>query len=187
MSHLTEQAIQQAFINMLAERPLDKITVREIAQTCGISRNTFYYHYHDVYDLLDKMFAVEEERMLADMQGIATMKQGLVEATRFAVENRRAIYHIYSSVSRDMLSRYLYKSASIYMRRYIVGQDEATELTEEELDDLVFLLASMVEGAVINIMREGLSLRVEDLIENATRLLDGTVKLAIENCRKSKR
>ena len=91
MSHLTEQAIQSAFIEMLAERPLEKITVREIAEACGISRNTFYYHYHDVYDLLEKMFQVEEERMLGDLQDISTMRQGLAEATRFALENRQAI------------------------------------------------------------------------------------------------
>ena len=186
MSHLTEQAIQQAFIAMLAEKPLDQITVNEISRACGISRNTFYYHYHDIYDLLARMFAIEEERMLADMQDIATMRQGFVEATRFAIENRNAIYHIYNSVNRDMLSNYLYKSASICMRRYSIGQDGASELTDKDLDDLVFLLASMIEGAVINILREGLSLRVEDLVENATRLLDGTVKLAIENCAKQK-
>ncbi|MBR0405214.1 MAG: TetR/AcrR family transcriptional regulator C-terminal domain-containing protein [Eggerthellaceae bacterium] len=186
MTKFTEQAIQAAFIDMLAERPLDKITVREIAESCGISRNTFYYHYHDVYDLLDTLFKSEEERMLADLRDVSTMRQGLVEATRFAVENRKAIYHIYNSVSRDMLSSYLYKSASIYMRRYVTGQCGDYELDEKDLEDIVFLLASMIEGAVINILREGLSLSVESLIDNATRLFDGTVKLAIENCRKSK-
>jgi len=182
MSHLTEQAIQSAFIKMLAERPLEKITVREISEACGISRNTFYYHYHDVYDLLEKMFQVEEERMLGDPQDISTMRQGFAEATRFALENRKAIYHIYNSVSRDMLTRYLYKSASIYMRRYVMGQCKDQELEQKDLDDLVFLLASMVEGAIINILREGLTMSVEHLVDNATRLLDGTVKLAIENC-----
>lgn len=185
MTHLTEQAIRASFIKLLAERPLDKITVREIAADCGISRNTFYYHYHDVYDLLEKMFAVEEERMLADMRDVSTMRQGFVEATRFAIENRRAIYHIYNSVSRDALTRYLYNSAAICMHRYVVGQCGDELPAEQDLNDLVFLLASMIEGVIINIMREGLTRDVEALIDNATRILDGTVKLSLENCRKA--
>ena len=183
MSHLTEKAIQETFIRLLSEQPLDKITVRQIAQECGISRNTFYYHYHDVYDLLEKLFAVEEQRMLADLQDISTMRQGLVEATRFALENRRAVYNIYNSMSRDVLSRYLYNSAAIYMRRYVLSQCDGEVPSEKDLDDLVFLLASMVEGAIINIMREGLTRDVEHLIDNATRLLDGMVRLALENCK----
>ena len=38
-------------MRLLNERPLDKITVREIAAECGISRNTFYYHFEDMNGL----------------------------------------------------------------------------------------------------------------------------------------
>ena len=184
MSNLTEKAIQETFMKFLNERPLDKITVREITDACGISRNTFYYHYHDIYDLLEKLFAVEEERMLADMQDIATMRQGFNEAMRFANENRRAIYHVYNSISRDMLTSYLYNSASIYIRKYVVGQcDKDNMPSERDLNDLVFLYASMIEGIIINVMREGLTRDVEALINNATRILDGTVRLALDNCK----
>lgn len=185
MSHLTEQAIQASFMKLLNERPLDKITVREIAADCGINRNTFYYHYHDIYDLLDKTFALEEERMLSDVRDVSTMRQGFVEATRFAIENRRAVYHVYNSVSRDTLTRYLYNSAAIHMRKYIMSQcDDENVPSEQDLNDLVFLFASMIEGVIINVMREGLTRDVETLIDNATRLLDGVVKLALDNCRK---
>ena len=183
MSHLTEQAIQAAFIRLLNERPLDKITVREIADECGINRNTFYYHYHDIYDLLDKLFAIEEERMLSNMEDVSTLKQGFIMATQFALDNKRAIYHVYNSVSRDVLTGYLYNSSAIAMRRYVLGQCGDDIPDQRDLDDLVFLLASMIEGAVINIMREGLTRDAEALVDNAIRLLDGFVHLALENCK----
>ena len=183
MSRLTERAIQATFIDLLNEHPLDKITVREIAEACGISRNTFYYHYHDVYDLLETVLKSEEERILADMQDITTMRQGFTEATRFANENRKAIYHIYNSMRRDVLTGYLYNSASIYMKRYILSQCNENLIDEQDLNDLVFLFASMIEGVIINVMREGLSRDVEKLIDNAIRILDGTVRVALSNCR----
>ena len=184
MSHLTEQAIQATFIRLLNERPLDKITVRDLAEECGISRNTFYYHYHDIYELLEKMFEGEKERMLQDMQDISTIRQSLTAALHFALENRMAILHIYNSVNRDMLERYQYQSSAIHIRRFVERQREADSISERDIDDLVFLLSSMIEGAIINILRDGLTSDIEALIENTTRLLDGIVRLALENSKK---
>ncbi len=185
MSHLTEKAIQEAFVKLLNERPLDKITVREIAGECGINRNTFYYHYHDMYDLLETLFVLEEQRIVANVDTIQTLQQSFEESMRFVLVNRQAVYHVFNSVSRDVLTSYLYNAAEICMRGYIENQCEGLDLDEKDLNDLVFLYASMLEGAVINIMREGLTRDVEDLIANAIRMLEGTVRMALENsCRR---
>ena len=42
MTRFTERAIMDAFFELLVEKPLDKVTVADIAQRCGINRNTFY-------------------------------------------------------------------------------------------------------------------------------------------------
>lgn len=51
----SEKNIKQAFIDLLQDQPFDKIKVSEIARKTGIDRQTFYLHYIDKYDLLDKM------------------------------------------------------------------------------------------------------------------------------------
>ena len=183
MADETKLRFAQALRDIMNEKPLDKITVREIADDCGINRNTFYYHYHDIFDLLEKMFAKEEERLLSEIQDVTTLQQGFMQATHFAMENYQAIYHAYNSVSRDSLTRYLYNAASISMRKYILGQcDKDNMPSDRDLEDLIFLFASMIEGAIINVMREGLTRDVENLIDNAIRLMEGTVRLAIDNC-----
>ena len=50
MANYTQRAIIQTFQDMLKEMPFDKITVSAIVARCDISSNTFYYHYHDIYD-----------------------------------------------------------------------------------------------------------------------------------------
>ena len=181
MSHLTEKAIREAFIRLLNERPLDKITVREIAEECGINRNTFYYHYHDIYDLLEHLFLDEEQRLVANAQSVQTLRETFEESLRFVLENRRGVYHVYNSVSRDVLTAYMYNACEICMRSYIESQCGDLKPSQKDLDDLVFLYAGMLEGAVINIMREGLARDVESLITNAIRMLEGTIRLALEN------
>lgn len=53
MALLTQKAILSTFEEMLEEMPFDKITVSALVRRCGVSSNTFYYHYQDIYDLLD--------------------------------------------------------------------------------------------------------------------------------------
>ena len=47
----TRQAIRNAFLELRARKPLERITVRELAERAQISKATFYLHYHDIYDL----------------------------------------------------------------------------------------------------------------------------------------
>ena len=56
MAVRTKQAIRQAFIELLNERPLDKISVKDIAERSTVIRNTFYYYYADIYALVEEIF-----------------------------------------------------------------------------------------------------------------------------------
>ena len=62
MSELTKRAIQESFKKLLSNQPLDKITVKNITDDCGVNRNTFYYHYSDIYQLLEEIFLTEAQK-----------------------------------------------------------------------------------------------------------------------------
>lgn len=49
---VTKTLLQRALAELMSERPISKISVREICQTAGVNRSTFYGHYADQYDLL---------------------------------------------------------------------------------------------------------------------------------------
>ena len=51
----TRGTIVQGFERLLNEKPVNKITVKDIAETCGINRNTFYYHFQDIPGLLEEI------------------------------------------------------------------------------------------------------------------------------------
>ena len=48
MPAFTKKAIADSFLKLLREKPLDKITIKDIVEDCGINRNTFYYHFEDI-------------------------------------------------------------------------------------------------------------------------------------------
>ena len=64
MASDTKNTIYYAFIDLLSTKPFDKITVRDIVEACEINRNTFYYYYSDIYDLLEEIFTKKINEML---------------------------------------------------------------------------------------------------------------------------
>ena len=57
MSNITKKAMAQSLKKMLLVKDLDKITIIDITNACEINRQTFYYHFKDIYDLLEWIFA----------------------------------------------------------------------------------------------------------------------------------
>ena len=52
MSQVTKRALAASLIKLLSQKPLDKVTVKDIIEDCGVNRQTFYYHFKDKYDLM---------------------------------------------------------------------------------------------------------------------------------------
>ena len=126
MSHLTEEAIRAEFIRLLNDRPLDKITVREIADACGINRNTFYYHFSDIPTLVEELVKDEFDRIMQTSHGIQSLEECVEAAVRLTLEHRQAVWHIYNSANRDIYVRYLMDICnhvvSVFVDKAIAGR-----------------------------------------------------------------
>lgn len=109
MSNFTQKAIKETFLKLLEEKPLNQITVKMIVEECGINRNSFYYHYRDLPDLIEEIVMENADRIIKEYASIDSIEIALNAAVDFASQNRRAVLHIYHSVNRDIFERYLWK------------------------------------------------------------------------------
>ncbi len=69
----TKVAIQNALVSLIAEKGFDSVTVRDISSRADINRGTFYKHYNDKYDLLEKI----ELEIIHDVEDIVLQSQSL--------------------------------------------------------------------------------------------------------------
>lgn len=67
----TERAIKQAFLTLRAQKPLEKIKIKELCESACINKSTFYAHYQDIYALAT---AMEEERIAAILESLPTIQ-----------------------------------------------------------------------------------------------------------------
>ena len=102
MANFTKQAIKASFMKLLNQKPLSKISVRDIVEDCGINRNSFYYHFQDIPSLLGEIVTEQTDELIRQYPTISSMEEWFSVAFHTARENRRAVMHIFNSANRDM-------------------------------------------------------------------------------------
>ena len=106
MSDITKRALEASLKNLLLKKPLDKITINDIAEDCGISRMTFYYHFKDIYDLVEWSCMEDARRALEGKKTYDTWQQGFLQLFEAVQANRPFIMNVYRSVSREHVETY---------------------------------------------------------------------------------
>ena len=136
MSNLTQKAIMQAFTDLIREMPLDKITVSAVVRRCGISHNTFYYHYDDIYDFLQHWL-----HLIMDKYTSVRMEGGWQENVRAGLhlckDNSEIVYHLFEGLSRERLERYVFSLSDDIFEQFVREHAEGKEVPDE-----VIMLAS---------------------------------------------
>ena len=109
MSQVTKRALEASLKNLLLKKPLSKITINDITEDCGINRMTFYYHFKDIYDLIEWSCIEDAKKALEGKKTYETWQQGFLQIFEAVQENRPFILNVYRSVSREQVEIYLYK------------------------------------------------------------------------------
>ena len=105
-SDQTKHALASALKELMAQKPIDKITIHDITERCGIRRQNFYYHFEDVYDLMRWMFQEEAVSLLRQHEGTLLWQEGLLQLFRYIEENKAVCLCALRSVGREHLKRF---------------------------------------------------------------------------------
>lgn len=119
MANFTKQAIETAFLQLLNEKPLNKISVRDIVEKCGINRNSFYYHFQDIPSLIAEIITSYTDQLIEEYPTISTLDECCEMAFRYALQNRSAVMHIYHSVNRDLFEESTMRLCEYAVTTYI--------------------------------------------------------------------
>lgn len=107
MKQKTEILLCKAFMELMKKYPFPKITIQKIASECGVNRQTFYYHFDNIYDLMATAFEYElvhECRMYDGGSWEDVMKRFL----KWMKENRVIIKNILTNIESRYLRQVMY-------------------------------------------------------------------------------
>ena len=184
MANFTKQAISASFLKLLNEKRFDKITVKDIVTDCGVSRKTFYYYFEDIFDLLEKCLADLTQASIRRIDNVQSFEAELRRLLEFVMQNKRAVYHIYYSVSRDQLEEYLYGITLPVVQAVLRDRLRGTVFRPEELDIFSTVLTNAFTGTVLRWIKEGMpDTTIDDTIRLTAQALEDALQAAVERHR----
>ena len=177
MPNFTRRAIKESFLKLLNQRPLNQITVKDIVEDCGINRNSFYYHFADLPTLLEEIMAEQVSMLVESHPTIDSVQEGSDAIVEFVMRNKRAIYHIYNSLSRDVFERHLMEVCRYIVSTYLGTMLEETEEAEvspetQEADRAAILRfhKCVCFGSIIDWLNGGMKDDVSDYFRRIRQL-----------------
>ncbi len=169
MPNFTRNAIKASFLKLLNERPLSKITVKDVVEDCGINRNSFYYHYQDIPTLLEEIVYGEVDRIMKQYPTVESFEECLKISVEFALANKKATYHIYNSVNRDSFEAYLWRICEYVVTSYIDREFEGHSVNAQDRKILIRYYKCEIFGQISDWLENGME---EDIISSSKRLFE---------------
>jgi len=184
VAQFTKKAIRESFSRLLEEKPLDKITVKDIVEDCEINRGTFYYYYTDIYALVEDIFEDEVRRIASEHIRYDSWQQGFLDATQLARQDKRQLYHAFNAISREKLEAYLYRVSEQLMREFVDQQAEGLDVPQEDRDFIAKFYVCAIVGLTAQWIDSGMKEDPERYIGKMGELFDGNIRLALEKAAK---
>ena len=179
----TKRLLTESLKRLMAQKPLNKISIREITEGCGVNRQTFYYHFEDIYDQVRWMFHQEAIKLLDQREGILIWQDGLLQLFRYLEENREVCLCALHSLGHEHLHRFFQSDIYDIIHRVVDQLAEDLDISEGEKDILTHFYVSALAGTVESWLLGELSYTPETLVDAADRIIRDHIAGALMHAR----
>ena len=177
MAGSTKYALEDALKKLLLQKPIDKITINDLSEECGISRMTFYYHFKDIYDLVDWILMEDAAEALEGLQDFETWSGALREMLEKVQANRVLVLNVYRSISREQVEQYLYKMLDPLLRMFV--ERENIPVQEEDKQFIIDFYKYGFVGMVLEWVRRDMKTEPTLMAERLNIMMHGDLKRAL--------
>lgn len=186
MSQITKKAFASSLKKMLAQKPLEKIKVIDITEDCEVNRQTFYYHFKDIYDLLEWVYTSEATKALAGKKTYDTWQQGFAQIFDYILDNKAFVLNTFNSVSREYLERYLYSETYLLLMGVINEKAKDIPIRENDIEFIADFYKYAFVGLLLDWIRKGMKENPTDIISRLNTLICGNIEESLERYRTDK-
>ena len=179
MSQVTKRALEQSLKNLLLKKPLTKITVGDITEDCGINRMTFYYHFKDIYDLVEWSCPEDAKRALEEKKTYDTWQQGFLQIFKAVQENKPFILNVYRCVHREQVEKYLQPLVDQLLLNVINEEAAGITVRDEDKQFIAQVYSYMFIGLMLDWIKDDMREDPQQIVEKLSKLIKGSVSVAL--------
>ena len=175
MSSFTKKAIEASFLKLLNEAPLSHITVKMIVDDCRINCNSFYYHFQDIYDLLEWTLAEDSRHLLESKIKLGDWQKSIAALFDYMQENRLLILNAFHSLERDTLEKEVFNVLSPLLFELFKAQPNFELLNDEDQKFIVNMYGLGITGLLLRWIATDMLTPPDPLIRQLYRLVGGSL------------
>lgn len=187
MAKFTKTAIIEAFVHLLETRSIEKITVKDIVEECGVNRKTFYYYFKDIYDLTEHVFRVSLEEYAQKSAGEENIEKLIKDFFSEVYANRRIILHVFNSSDSAVFEGYVYDVFNSLLLSAIKEKTSGCNVTQEDVELISEMYSTIFIGALLRRLRSGMKHDGIEGIARSCTLVKGTLDLMVKNAEQTKK
>jgi AcrR family transcriptional regulator len=172
MANFTQKAILQTFQEMLEEMPFDRITISSLVSRCEISSNTFYYHYRDIYDLLDAWLREQKQELCKSPAAWDVMLKRILHKMQ---ENPRIVYHVFDSITRDRVEKYIFSTEEEAFYRFVRERAGDLPAAEETIRAVSSVCCYSLLGFILKFVWTRMDMDADSAVDRLAAIINGMV------------
>lgn len=174
----SEHLLAKTLKEMMATQSLDDISVISISEKCGISRKTFYYHYHDTYDLLTQVYLNES---IPGASKTDNVKELIDLVWKYYESNKAFIEATLQSAARELFLQFIYNIFYTSSLRYLEKYDDCKRLKMQAKKAIARFYASGYSNSIYYYLSNFKTKSYKGLCNCVFFINDDNVKKTIQN------
>ena len=180
MAKDTRQRLATSFKELLGKKSIEKITISDLTNACGINRQTFYYYFNDIYDLMKWIYQTESKAAVAGKNTYTTWQEGLLRIFHYFAENKDFVMRTQSTGNQYILEDFLSVHVNSVVNNVVREFSEAYTISAESVNYIIAFYRYAVSGMILGWVKSGMKESPETMVRIIDMLTKENLVHAIE-------
>ena len=180
----TKQALANALKQLLQKKQITKITINDIAEACGISRMTFYYHFKDIYDLADWTLQEALHTDIADNRTHDNWQQGFLNLLDVLKAHQPLILNVYRAIDREQVERYMRREVEALLLPVVEEQAAGLQISEKGKHMVAIFYTYAFMGIVLEWIQRNMQASPQEVADTTAAMIHSGFRNSLENMSK---
>lgn len=179
----TQRRLAETLKDMMATTPIDSISVTTLSKKCGINRQTFYYHFHDVYDLLTLVFLNEK---LEKLDKEINPHNLFVSLYNYYEKNTAFIDATLNSAGKDLFVEFVNNNCYTTFLKILNAHKDSKKVTIADRKAIARFYGYAYACTIVFFITNTKNKTLDKFLKDIKVTEDSFLEIALENCIKRK-
>lgn len=167
----TKERLAQCLKELMKSKPLDKITISALTKSAQVNRQTFYYHFDNIFDLLKWTVDNEATHLLKNRKDDLFWKEGILELLYYLQDNREFAINAFDSLRPEDFMRFFYQDVAQLIREFMYSNEAVLREDKPYMDFLTHHFTISLAGIALSWLKGDISLSAEDMVKMIDRVI----------------